>query len=420
MIDKIIKWFKDRKKKKLNKSIKIVYEGVDKFLMYGDAVPEIVSMEELNRFALARLNRESMPISIGFTDPPEVRIRKALEQHGFIQKQTTFDPETIKRAYEGWFAEFAQSPVIMGSPRDSIEFVDAPREAFPFPSRATIIERQRQANVIMVREAQQSIEPIIMDLVRPFLEVVAVPLQHYQDLQRALETQPGLGIDPEGLKEYTDFLKNDIAAGCGIPVEELFKAPEEPMILYPRSHGRTAMTRIMQQILQNTEQWDINEMMQNPHPEPSPAPPGQARQDYLDALTSSIRAFESTVYPLTRNVRVENPEDLRIGGEVVWSGKIIKENREHLRKKAMKRAFDDYIKGKAGKQKKHRMCYEPDCKQVLDFYGFIATQRPKTFIEYYQLKRMWHSKYVELYCCNCYDEKERFEKLRTKYKRVNI
>lgn len=380
---------------RLQVQIEQLYDNVDNFLAYGDTIQKTGTLTIMG----------SPNDTLEWLDTPEGRIKKALIQRGFIQPRTTFSPEQITRAYR------------------TISTVLRP-----------------------IAEAIQPIAEVMTEVIKPFLEIISIPLQRYLEIKSMIENNQ---VDPDlriGVEEYIEFLKNDIAAGCGIPQEELFSA--QPVIAgsgaeiserfffdqwhYARGHGRTTARRLSR-IYQNL--WNNN----IPQTE-------EQEDDFLTTIKNSLEAMQKEVglerwqsemmqnpapspesYSLWRDLRMQQLAQRRLRGEVVWSGTLratdvslkanIKETIEtrhklliiRERKAYVKKTMRKYLLNKARKVKKERNCFNKECKEGLDFCGFIDTNTPKSFIEYYRLKELWNSKYIQLYCCSCYKEMDKCE-----------
>lgn len=369
---------------RLQVQIEQLYDNVDHFLAYGDTIQKTGTLTIMG----------SPNDKLEWLNTPEGRIKKALIQRGLIQPRTTFDPAQIEKAY---------------NPTDLMFGID-------------------------------------LGKIGPHMPVVANLVGKFFEVKRLIESRPR-NINPSlanGVEEYIEFLKNDIAAGCGIPKEELFSA--QPVIAgsgaeiserfffdqwhFARGHGRTTARRLSR-IYQNL--WNNN------------IPQTEEQEDgFLATIKNSLEAMQKEIglevwqsemmqnpapepYPLWRNLRMEQLAQRRLRGEIVWSGTLrlingvreqynIAKRHEKLgkahREREMKDAMRAYLMNKARKVKKQRDCFNKECSEELDFRGFIDTNTPKTFIRYYNLRELWKSKYIQLYCCHCFEAKELESKTR--------
>lgn len=63
-----------------------------------------------------------------------------------------------------------------------------------------------------------------------------------------------------------------------------------------------------------------------------------------------------------------------------------------------------------------RECFNPKCKRILDFFDFEVMNDEKYPLK--QLKKIWNSPHIELYCCTCYKKQGLFEKQAKKEERL--
>lgn len=81
----------------------------------------------------------------------------------------------------------------------------------------------------------------------------------------------------------------------------------------------------------------------------------------------------------------------------------------------MRARESDVIICSARKRHMARKCFNLECSTGLSFSNFCITNKDLSLT---QKEKIWESPHVGLYCCKCFKEKEKWEALKKKHKKL--
>jgi len=430
---------------------------MDHFLAYGDQVPFFQPSDDIYSFDPAKIEAAYRPEGQG----EDIFVAATVTRcHDIENNSAPFQAEVNQTPPPPVLFDWNNVPTILGYPLDKLGFIKTGAEVSEeeykklfTPEQTEAIQRELKGRIAAARLGEGLPISISMDMLNKWQKPVFIAGPGSEIDENFCEEPGDISIDerklfawqkimieknagnnlefctrarsPGRYTEYIEFLKQDISAGMGIPVDQLFTRrsgmTREQLILLEQRLVEEEFLKFEQEKIAA----QLREML-----EVISKPVADITNVMFKAISPSIRLFETNeagdFLNKMNHVAEAQPYDLskwvvkKDGSKIPWAKYFEEQKKEALaasKKRKLQAYLDGYLMGKAesySKKAKLYECYGDSCNEELDFNGFVSVNPPHTYIEYYDLKRIWVSKHIVLYCCDCFGSAEIKEKERLK------